>query len=83
MTFGLSKTLVKEAPMCEQYRKIALPAMLIGVMLTALTLIFPKIGFLEWVTMVPALLFLLDRGERGVKRERIKTNIEKAKEKYE
>ena len=42
--------------MCEQYRKIALPAMLIGVMLTALTLIFPKIGFLEWITLIPLFL---------------------------
>ena len=39
--------------MCEQYKKIALPAMLIGVSLTALTLIFPKIGFLEWITLIP------------------------------
>ncbi len=42
--------------MCEQYKKIALPAMLIGVALTALTLIFPQIGFLEWVTLVPLFL---------------------------
>ena len=39
--------------MCEQYKKIALPAMLVGVTLTALTLIFPKIGFLEWITLIP------------------------------
>ena len=42
--------------MSEQYKKIALPAMLIGVALTALTLIFPKIGFLEWVTLTPFFL---------------------------
>ena len=39
--------------MCEQYKKIALPAMLVGVTLTALTLIFPQIGFLEWITLIP------------------------------
>ena len=33
--------------MRERFEKIALPTMLIGVALTALTLIFPKIGFLE------------------------------------
>ena len=42
--------------MCEQYKKAALPAMLISVALTALTLIFPQIGFLEWISLV--LLFL-------------------------
>ncbi len=42
--------------MCERYKKIALPAMLIGVALTALTLIFPKIGFLEWITLIPFFL---------------------------
>ena len=31
--------------MCEQYKKIALPAMLVGVALTALTLIFRKSDF--------------------------------------
>ena len=30
--------------------------MLIGVALTALTLIFPKVGFLEWITLVPLFL---------------------------
>lgn len=30
--------------------------MLLGVILTALTLIFPKIGFLEWVTLIPFFL---------------------------
>ena len=42
--------------MCERYRKTALPLMLIGVALTALTLIFPKVGFLEWITLVPLFL---------------------------
>ena len=42
--------------MREQYKKIALPAMLIGVIFTALTLIFPKIGFLEWITLIPFFL---------------------------
>lgn len=42
--------------MCERYKKIALPAMLLGVALTALTLIFPKIGFLEWITLIPLFL---------------------------
>lgn len=42
--------------MCERYRKIALPAMLISVAFTALTLIFPKYGFLEWITLIPLFL---------------------------
>ena len=42
--------------MSERYRKIALPAMLIGVALTALTLIFPVFGFLEWITLIPFFL---------------------------
>ena len=42
--------------MRERYKKIALPAMLISVALTALTLIFPKVGFLEWVTLIPLFL---------------------------
>ncbi len=42
--------------MFEQYRKKALPAMLISVVVTALTLIFPKIGFLEWISLVPLFL---------------------------
>lgn len=49
--------------MNRKYAWLLLPA---GGILTGLCLLFPKIGFLEWVTMVPALLFLLDRGERGV-----------------
>ena len=51
--------------MGEQYKKIALPAMLLGAALTALTLIFPKIGFLEWITLIPlflgAFVFCADR----------------------
>ena len=39
--------------MRERFEKFALPAMLVGVALTALTLIFPKIGFLEWITLIP------------------------------
>ena len=39
--------------MGEQYKKIALPAMLISVALTAFMLIFPQIGFLQWVTLIP------------------------------
>jgi len=42
--------------MYERYKKIALPAMLISVVLTALTLIFPQIGFLEWITLIPLFL---------------------------
>lgn len=42
--------------MSEQYKKTALPAMLIGVGLTALTLIFPQIGFLEWISLIPFFL---------------------------
>ena len=39
--------------MRKRFEKFALPIMLIGVALTALTLIFPKIGFLEWMTLIP------------------------------
>ena len=39
--------------MRERTKKFALPAMLVGAVLTALTLIFPKIGFLEWITLIP------------------------------
>ena len=39
--------------MRERFEKFALLAMLIGVALTALTLIFPQIGFLEWITLIP------------------------------
>ena len=42
--------------MSKRYTKIALPTMLIGVTLTALTLIFPKVGFLEWFTLIPLFL---------------------------
>ena len=42
--------------MRERYQKIALPAMLISVALTALTLIFPKVGYLEWITLIPFFL---------------------------
>ena len=42
--------------MCEQNKKIALPAMLISMVLTALTLIFPKLGFLEWISLIPFFL---------------------------
>ena len=42
--------------MSEQYKKTALPAMLISVALTALTLIFPQIGFLQWFTLIPLFL---------------------------
>ena len=42
--------------MREKMHKLAFPAMLIGALLTALTLIFPKIGFLEWITLIPLFL---------------------------
>ena len=42
--------------MRKRLEKFALPAMLVGVALTALTLIFPKIGFLQWVTLIPFFL---------------------------
>ena len=42
--------------MRERMKKLALPAMLVGVALTALTLIFPQIGFLEWITLIPLFL---------------------------
>lgn len=42
--------------MRERFEKFALPAMLTGVALTALTLIFPQIGFLEWITLIPLFL---------------------------
>ena len=42
--------------MRERMKKLALPAMLIGAALTALTLIFPQFGFLEWITLIPLFL---------------------------
>lgn len=42
--------------MYEQCKKKALPAMLISVAITALTLIFPKIGFIEWISLIPLFL---------------------------
>ena len=37
----------------------------LGGILTALCLVFPVVGGLQWFTMVPALLFFLSRAERG------------------
>ncbi|MBQ7335837.1 MAG: apolipoprotein N-acyltransferase [Clostridia bacterium] len=38
----------------ENKRKtLCLPYLLIGAVLTGLTLVFPQIGFLEWLTMIP------------------------------
>ena len=42
----------------------------LGGILTALCLVFPQIGFLEWLTMVPALLYLFGRAERTETRYR-------------
>lgn len=42
----------------------------LGGILTALCLIFPQIGFLEWITLVPALLYLFGRAERTETRYR-------------
>ena len=42
--------------MYEQCKKKALPAMLISVAITALTLIFPQIGFIEWISLIPLFL---------------------------
>ena len=53
--------------MNRKYTWLLLPA---GGILTGFCLLFPKIGFLEWIAMVPALLFLFDRGERGEGRYR-------------
>ena len=35
--------------------------LIIGGVLTGLTIVFPQIGFLEWVTLVPAAIFVLSR----------------------
>ncbi|MBE6702326.1 MAG: apolipoprotein N-acyltransferase [Ruminococcaceae bacterium] len=37
----------------------------LGGVLTALCLVFPKIGFLEWLAMVPALVYLFSRIEKA------------------
>ena len=42
--------------MIKRDHRIDLYLMLIGAALTALTLVFPRIGFLQWVTMVPMIL---------------------------
>ncbi|MBQ8415921.1 MAG: apolipoprotein N-acyltransferase [Clostridia bacterium] len=39
--------------MIPKSKKYALPFLLLGAALTALTLIFPQVGFLEWGTMIP------------------------------
>ena len=39
--------------MKEGTRKISLPYLLVGALLTGFTLVFPQIGFLEWLTMIP------------------------------
>ena len=36
----------------------------LGGVLTALCLVLPEVGFLEWLTMLPMLLYLLPRVER-------------------
>ena len=38
----------------------------LGAALTALTLIFPQVGMLEWVTMIPIALALYRLTDRGV-----------------
>lgn len=42
--------------MTEHKRKWILPYLLIGAVLTSLTLIFPQIGILEWLTLIPLLI---------------------------
>ncbi|MBR3894697.1 MAG: apolipoprotein N-acyltransferase [Clostridia bacterium] len=42
-----------------------LPLMLIGAVLTALTLVFPAIGLLEWVTMIPLFVGVYRLAERA------------------
>ncbi len=37
----------------ERERNYILPYMLVGAVLTGLTLVLPQIGFLEWLTMIP------------------------------
>lgn len=37
----------------SEKRKIVLPFLILGALLTGLTLVFPAIGFLEWLTMIP------------------------------
>ncbi len=39
--------------MNQNRKKRALPYLLLGAILTSLTLTFPKLGFLEWFTMIP------------------------------
>ncbi len=42
--------------MNEAKQKYVLPFLLPGAVLTGLTLIFPKFGFLEWVTLIPVFI---------------------------
>lgn len=46
----------------RKYKKFAL--LLIGAVLTGLTLVFPAIGLLEWVTMIPVGIFLLSQASK-------------------
>ncbi len=50
--------------MKHQLGKPYLLWMVIGALLTALTLVFPKVGFLEWITMIPLFLGVYRMGSR-------------------
>lgn len=51
-------------------RKKRFSVLFFGALLTGLTLVFPKIGFIEWITLAPACMFLLDECERQTLRTR-------------
>ncbi len=44
--------------------------LLTGALLTGLTLVFPTVGFLEWITLIPVGIFLLDYASRSETRLR-------------
>ncbi len=63
-----AKTCISSEWMCRPYRRALLLAL--SGLLTGLTLIFPLLGVLEWLALVPCVLVLLDvaRGEDGGER---------------
>lgn len=46
--------------MKSRIRQYRLPLLILGGALTGLTLVFPQVGLLEWITLTPALAVLLD-----------------------
>jgi len=57
MVFGRNLRLGDFISTDKKYKRFLLLG--ISAILTGITLVFPKVGFLEWITLIPAALFLL------------------------